>query len=178
MDAPSVEGLRRNHALDEMRECEFALGERQVAGLACIGLVLIAAFVAIAYLVGRATVAHAAPASSPAAQATGTPPAPPVAAPPTAGAPKVECVANVGTDLFADPAAGAMYIQTAAVERGIATIMAEGLRTHGLPALVAPGPNDTVYRVLVGPFPDRAASQSAKESLAQIGLTAFAEFRK
>ncbi|HXP84011.1 MAG TPA: SPOR domain-containing protein [Bryobacteraceae bacterium] len=177
MDAPSVEDLRRNHALDEIEEYEFVLGRRQVASLSFVVLVLLSAFAGISYLMGRATVAHAntvAPPSKPVIEAAAGHPS----APPVAPAPEVKSPPTTSADLFADPIAGATYIQLAAVDRGIATIMAEGVRSHGLPSLVAPGPNDKIFRVLVGPFPDAAAHQQAKASLEQIGLSAFAQFQK
>jgi hypothetical protein len=36
---------------------------------------------------------------------------------------------------------------------------AEGLRTHGLAAFVAAGPNDRIFRVVIGPLPDDTAYQ-------------------
>ena len=177
MDAPSVEDLRRNHALDELEEYEFVLGRRQVASLSFVALVLIAAIAGVSYLVGRTTVAHAnagAPPSRPVIEAAaGHPAAPPAAAPP-----EMKSQIGISADLFANPIPGATYLQLGAVDRGIATIMAEGVRARGLPALVAPGPNDKVFRVLVGPFPNAAAHQQAKESLELIGLSAFAQFQK
>jgi cell division septation protein DedD len=61
-----------------------------------------------------------------------------------------------------------------AVEKGVAVIFAEGLRKRGLPSFVAPGPNERIFRVLIGPFPDQAAYQHAKDTVEQIGLSTFA----
>jgi cell division septation protein DedD len=61
-----------------------------------------------------------------------------------------------------------------AVEKGIAIIFAEGLRKRGFDAFIAPGPNEKVYRVLVGPFRSAEAFQVAKTSMDQIGLSTFA----
>ena len=57
----------------------------------------------------------------------------------------------VEAPLFADPKNGLVYIQMGAVEKGVSVIFAEGLRKHGLTAFVAPGPNDKIFRVLIGP---------------------------
>ena len=38
-------------------------------------------------------------------------------------------------------------------ERGMAMILAEGLRGHGFDSFVAPGPNEKIFRVLIGPLP-------------------------
>jgi len=180
VDAPSVEDLRRAHALDDIDDYEFVLGRRQIASLSFVVLVLIAMFAGIAYLAGRGAVAHAA-SSAPAGNA-------PVTIEAAAGhpAPPPLPVANVvprpapmnASGLFADPIPGAIYIQTAATDRGVATIMAEGIRTHGLPSIVAPGPSDKIFRVLVGPFPDMPAYQRAKDLLDQLGVVAFARFQK
>jgi cell division septation protein DedD len=77
--------------------------------------------------------------------------------------------------LFSEPIKGAIYIQTGAVDRGVAAIMAEGLRVHGFTAFVAAGPSEKVFRVLMGPFPDIAAYRSAKATLDAIGLSSFAQ---
>lgn len=175
MDAPSIEDLRRNQALDETEEYEFVLGQRQIASLSFVLLVVIALIAGIAYLAGRGNVAHAAPPSDPTIEAAAGHPTPP----PPAPAPVVQPQpAIVNADLFAEPITGAIYIQAAATDRGVATIMVEGIRTHNLPAIVAPGPSENIFRVLVGPFPNMPAYQRAKDTLDQIGVNAFARFQK
>ena len=64
--------------------------------------------------------------------------------------------------LFANPVPQAIYIQVGAVEKGVAVILAEGLRKHALDSFVAPGPSAKTYRVLIGPFPDAEAYQKAR----------------
>ena len=46
--------------------------------------------------------------------------------------------------------------------------------SRGLPAFVAPGPNEKIFRVLIGPLPDPAAYLKAKEKVDEIGLSTFA----
>jgi cell division septation protein DedD len=60
-----------------------------------------------------------------------------------------------------------------AVDRGLAGIWAEGLRTHGLDAFVAPGPTDKMWRVVIGPLPNPDAYQRAKTKLDELGINTF-----
>jgi len=76
--------------------------------------------------------------------------------------------------LFASPVAQAIYIQVGAVDKGVATVLAEGLRKHALDSFVAPGPSDKAFRVLIGPFPDAAAYQKAQGVVDRLGLASFA----
>jgi cell division septation protein DedD len=80
----------------------------------------------------------------------------------------------VEAPLFAEPKSGSVYIQMGAVEKGVSVIFAEGLRSHGLTAFVAPGPNEKIFRVLIGPLPDPAAYTKAKDVVDKIGLATFA----
>ncbi len=121
-------------------------------------------------------------ATSPAALPTSTFPhaaqpttASPVAALPTASilAPP-NTAARTGAPLFAEPEAGQVYIQIGAVEKGMATILAEGLRSHGFDAFVAAGPSERVFRVLIGPLPNPESFRRAKAAVDAIDLSAFA----
>jgi cell division septation protein DedD len=99
-------------------------------------------------------------------------------APPVAESASAPIAALVKADLndppiFSNPVPGAVYIQMAAVEKGVAAVFAAGLRGNGLQSFVAPGPNDRIFRVLVGPLPDPAAYSRAKEKLDQLGLSTF-----
>jgi cell division septation protein DedD len=75
--------------------------------------------------------------------------------------------------MFAEPIAGAMYLQMGAVGKGAAAIFAEGLRKHGFQAFVAGGPSESIYRVLIGPLRDTAAYTRAKDELDRIGVNTF-----
>jgi hypothetical protein len=92
---------------------------------------------------------------------------------PKSAAPSV--LAEVSTDapMFAAPAAGAMYLQMGAVDKGAAAIFAEGLRKRGFPSFVAAGPNATLFRVLIGPLRDAAAYARTKDALDRIGVNTF-----
>jgi cell division septation protein DedD len=158
-----------DEAVPEVEEFELVLGRRQVASVTFVILVLLAVFSGVSFVAGKA--APVRKVETPTAVAAPVPE-------PTPIIPILEATvapsASVETTLFSNPVPKAIYIQMGAVEKGIAVIFAEGLRKHGLNAFVAPGPNDKIYRVLVGPFPSAEAFQSAKAALDQIGLNTFA----
>jgi len=77
--------------------------------------------------------------------------------------------------LFVNPQPGALYLQVGAVDKGIATVIAEGLRQHGLNAFVAPGPSEKIFRVLIGPFANQADYKASKAVVDAIDVTAFAK---
>ena len=76
--------------------------------------------------------------------------------------------------LFANPQAGALYLQMGAVDKGIAVVLAEGLRRHGFNSLVAPGPSEKIFRVLIGPFATQEDFKRAKAEVDAIDLGTFA----
>ena len=69
---------------------------------------------------------------------------------------------------------GKVYIQIGAVERGMAMLLAEGLRSHGFDSFVAPGPNAKLFRVLIGPLPDSAAYRQSMLTVNAMDLASFA----
>lgn len=160
-------------------EYEFILGRRQVASVLFVFTIVLMICIAVSYLAGK-SMSPKAPA--PAAAAVVREPEPP------------PVVRNVATNvagrviskqepaqaaapeppLFAEPKVGAVYIQMGAVEKGIAVIFTEGLRKRGLPSFAAPGPNEKIFRVLIGPLPDPASYVRAKEAVDKIGLETFA----
>jgi cell division septation protein DedD len=150
----------------EPAEFEFVLGRRQVASLLFVASIVLMICVAAAYMAGRSMSPKASPVVASVVEAREPDPPPivlnqepmPVHEPP----------------LFADPKAGSVYIQMGAVEKGVSVIFAEGLRKRGLPAFVAPGPSEKIFRVLIGPLPDPAAYIKAKDTVDQIGLATFA----
>jgi cell division septation protein DedD len=152
----------------ESAEFEIVMGRRQIASVSLVGLVLVAVFSGVSYLIGKST-----PAPVPAVQVPETPVVQAAAPLPQPDKmPATEAEAS-GSPLFADPVPGAVYIQVGAVEKGVAQIWTEGLRTHGLKAFVAPGLSDRIFRVLVGPLPSPDAYQYAKDTLDRIGLETF-----
>jgi len=155
-------------------EFEIVLGGRQIAGVSFVGVVVLAIFCAISYLAGKSIALKKIAAAPPVVVA------PPVSAEPppidaTILAPSAPLKApdSFSPPVFADPAIGSVYIQMAAVDKGIAAVFVAGLRSHGFQSFVAPGPTDKQYRVLIGPLPNAAAFTIAKDKLDQLGLTTF-----
>jgi len=160
---------------NETDEFELVVGRRQVGALTFLAMVVVAACSGGSYLAGKAIAAREdasvpmirieqPPTPAPVLEATIVPPAVlPAPAAPAEEAP-----------IFASAVPNAIYIQVGAVEKGIAVVLAEGLRKHGLDAFVAPGPGDKALRVLIGPFRDAEAYQKARSTVDQIGLASFA----
>jgi hypothetical protein len=153
---------------------ELVVGRRQVAAFAFLALVLVVVCSGAAYLAGKAISAHEG--SQLGIKVEPSPALPPtpileatVVGKPAASAPKSDAEAP----LFASSVPQGTYIQVGVVEKGVATVIAEGLRRHALGSFVAPGPNDKVFRVLIGPLPDLKAYEKARNIVAEIGLTNF-----
>jgi cell division septation protein DedD len=141
-------------------EFEFVLGRRQMASVLFVFTIVLMICIAVSYLAGKSM----APKTGP-AQVVREPDPPPVV---------LNQEAAPEPPLFADAKNGSVYIQMGAVDKGVAVIFAEGLRKRGLPSFVAPGPNDKIFRVLIGPLPDPASYMKAKDVVDKIGLATFA----
>ena len=166
-------------------EYEIVLGRAQIASWLFVGVVAVAICSSLAYLAAEkigakkiAVISRAAALSVPVAP-------PPVAA--SAEVPQASIMVAPKTDLasllknpkpasplFADPEMGKVYIQIAAVERGMAMLLTEGLRSHGFDSFVAPGPNEKVFRVLIGPLSDPASFRQAMVTVNAMDLANFA----
>jgi septal ring-binding cell division protein DamX len=68
------------------------------------------------------------------------------------------------------PAPGRMYLQVMAVGQPQAGAVVDTLKQKGFPALLTPGPNAAMFRVLVGPYPDTSALGKAKADLENAGF--------
>jgi hypothetical protein len=164
---------------DSEEEFELVVGRRQVAGIMFLALVVVAVCSGGSYLAGKAISARTEP-TEPEITIEQPPVAPaPIPAPtPMIEATIVPAPAAVkpaaDAPLFANPNPQAIYIQVGAVEKGVAVILAEGLRKHALDSFVAPGPGTKSFRVLIGPFADAGAYQKARNIVAEIGLDNFA----
>ena len=126
------------------------------------------------------TTPPAAPPPAPATKVTGTKPA---EAPPRPPEPKrreaattevkpVEMRAKPPSPPVAAPVAGPgqMYLQVAAVGRPDADNLVGTLKKRGFAAVVGPGPNESIFRVLVGPFKDNASAAKSKADLEGLGF--------
>ena len=162
---------------DSEEDFELVVGRRQIAGIMFLALVVVAVCSGGSYLAGKAISAR----TEPAAQEIKIeqPPAPSSLPAPTpmieAAVVSAPAVIKPAADapLFADPKPQAIYIQVGAVEKGVAIVIAEGLRKHALDSFVAPGPSAKTNRVLIGPFADAQAYQKARNVVAEIGLDNF-----
>jgi cell division septation protein DedD len=164
-----------DQALEESTEFEIVLGRRQIASVLFVVTVSMVAFSAISYLAGKseAPKMEASVVSPAPAVASQPEPAPPVSAQPARVEPVPAQPLAVEPPLFADPKSGALYLQLGAVEKGVAIIMTEGLRKRHFDAFVGPGPNDHIFRVLIGPL-DPEAYKRAKNAVDELGLSTFA----
>lgn len=177
--APAVESSR---TIQEEPDFEIVLGRGQVASTGLVLAVALVCVSGISYLIGKTagakapTPAAAASAPTPADVPSPAPgPAQPAAkSSPTAAAPVKNADASRSqAPLFTEAVSGKVYIQVGAIEKSLAGIWAEGLRTHGLDAFVSSGPGDNTWRVLIGPLPDPQSYQHAKSTLDQLGVNTF-----
>ena len=76
--------------------------------------------------------------------------------------------------MFSEPLPGAVYMQMGAVDKGMAMVFAAGLRRYGFDGFVAPGPNEKIFRVLIGPLPDPDSFRRAKAAVDALDLGTFA----
>jgi len=164
---------------------ELVVGRRQIAAITFLALVMVAVCSGASYLAGKVMSAREEPVQPPIVleQPPAPSPAPAplieatVVAAPAAPVPSESAIAPkviAEAPLFASPVAKAIYIQVGAVEKGVAIVIAEGLRKHALDSFVAPGPTEKTFRVLIGPFPNAEAYQKARNIVDQIGLASFA----
>jgi len=68
---------------------------------------------------------------------------------------------------------GKTYLQLAALDRDRAAVFVETLAGNGFHAVVASGPTEGVFRVLVGPLADAAALARTQTDLQALGFTSF-----
>jgi cell division septation protein DedD len=69
---------------------------------------------------------------------------------------------------------GGTYLQMAAVDRGVAEVFGEVLRRKGFQVVIANGPTEGIFRVLVGPVKDATSLARVKADLQALGFTSFA----
>jgi cell division protein FtsN len=78
--------------------------------------------------------------------------------------------AAAGSLVAVTPGPGNMFLQVAAVAQPQAGVVVDTLRQKGFPVKLAPGPNATLFRVMVGPFADAATLGKAKADLESAGF--------
>ena len=137
---------------------------------------MVAVCASLAYLAGETVAARRMPRPAVVMPAPPVVPAVPAVLPQASllAPPQVEPLKKPARPLVAEPETGKVYLQVGAVERGMAVILAEGMRTHGFDSFVAPGPNDKTFRVLIGPLPDPEAFRTAMVQVDALDLATFA----
>jgi cell division septation protein DedD len=183
--------MSRNDAGEaEGHEFELMLGNKQLLSVFFVVVILLGVFFTMGYVVGRNsspvdTVRKSEPydrqnAPSAVPTAAAKKQAPPVViderpAPttvaPTAAAPSKPI--EIPPVTVSQPQIGQTYLQVLAVAKAEADILADLLAKKGFHALVTPGPNDKVFRVLVGPARDAADAGKLKSDLEAAGFKPF-----
>jgi len=101
------------------------------------------------------------------------PVAEPVAVPPEASKTSEEATAsNSGTTAWntADPQSGDLYLQLATMGPNSTNEYLKLLDTKGIHPRIAPGPSDNLHRIVMGPYPDRAALEKEQQELEAAGV--------
>jgi cell division septation protein DedD len=158
---------------------EIVLGRSQIASWLFMAVIAVAICSSLAYLTGerianRKTATHATASTQGSSSASAQFPQASILVAPQADVASFAKNDKLAAPLLAEPEIGKVYIQIAAVERGMATLLAVGLRSHGFDSFVAAGPNDKLFRVLIGPLPDPAAFRKAMVTVNALDLASFA----
>jgi len=171
------DSLSDSETKEKSAEYEIVLGRRQIASLLFMAVVLAVVFSAVSYLAGRRAVPKPvkvpvattpAPTANPVIEATTS------VLPTEPGLPIAKRDNKPEPPMFAEPIPGAVYLQMGAVDKGMAMVFAAGLRRYGFDGFVAPGPNDKIFRVLIGPLPDPDSFRRAKAAVDALDLGTFA----
>ncbi len=182
------------------REFEIVLGNKQLFSLLFIVFVLLGVFFAMGYLMGRntlpvdtaaaprsgATTAGQVPTATSAgddrpsatepASTTATTPDPERAARPAPTAEATERRVAPPPDptpaplTVVEPKPGQTFLQVSAINRPEAELLVEVLQKKGFRAILAPGPKENIFRVLVGPEKDDAELAKVRTQLEQSGF--------
>jgi cell division septation protein DedD len=181
-------------------EYELVLGNRQLLSAFFIVVILFALFFTMGYIVGRNSAPSTMASLPQAAQsAASVRPSPASSAPPSATLPRTEPASESPAPAepaaveekspepatrpvaapertasretpVSEPRPGQTFLQVAAVAQPQAGAVVETLKQKGFPARLGPGPNNTIFRVLVGPYADAATLGKAKADLENAGF--------
>ncbi|HYI97541.1 MAG TPA: SPOR domain-containing protein [Bryobacteraceae bacterium] len=191
--------MPRNEAAElEGQEFELILGNKQLLSVFFIVVILLGVFFTMGYVVGRNSAPIAAaqqtqsqpqtsdrqsgPSAVPIGERRPAPTAPlvsePTPTPPAASPAKSEGAAQKSIELplvvtVTQPQVGTTYLQVLAVAKPEAEVLADVLTKKGFRAVVAPGPNDRIFRVLVGPAKDPDDASKLKTDLEGAGFKPF-----
>jgi len=87
-----------------------------------------------------------------------------------AQAPARENARSTSGAVSVSPGPGSMYLQVVATAQPQAGVVVDTLKQKGFPAVLAQGPNATLFRVLVGPYADASSLGKAKAGLESAGF--------
>jgi hypothetical protein len=153
------------------------LKPKQIALRAFVGMFVLVVGSATIYLTSRHSDAKAAAAKAAAAAKTTTAVVPAASTPPATAAPTATQPQSASTpatlELLDQPLPNRMYLQVGSLEKGVAEILAQGLRIKGVPATVAPGVSPVVSRIIVGPFTTSAEMAVVNKHLSELGFKPF-----
>jgi cell division septation protein DedD len=107
------------------------------------------------------------PAATPAPTPLPTPRPTPTPAPTP---PPVTSAKNPPLTISGEPAPGQTFLQVVASTRPDCEIIVDVLKRKGFQAVIAPGPSEKLYRVLVGPLPDAATLSKTRSDLEAAGF--------
>lgn len=178
---------------NEEGEFELILGNKQLLSVFFIVVILLGVFFTMGYVVGRNSApveATARPIDVPAnsrpgasqivvdpsgksADATPTTSIPPPGV--TSPEPKPEPLREASIPVAAAggllmPQPGEMYVQVLALAKPEAEVLVDVLAKKGFRASVAPGPNDRLFRVLVGPARDNVELAKLRNDVEAAGF--------
>lgn len=163
-------------------DSHFVMGTRQTVVSLFLVVTLTGIFCGLAYVAGRAVtpiqVQHTAIPAPVVAAEPATMPGPETApAPaPMAGAPASapsRAVPAAPASYFQQPETGQTFLQVAAADPGVAVVFAEYLTRLDFSCLIADGPDERSYRVLVGPLADNDAISTTRAALEVAGFQPF-----
>ncbi len=103
---------------------------------------------------------------APAKAAPAEPKVPAKVVPPRAPEP----VQAANSSRIVEPTAGQIFLQVLAVARPDAELTVETLGKKGFHAVIAPGPSEKLFRVLVGPLKDQADVAKTRTALEGVGF--------
>ena len=167
-------------------EFEVLLGNKQLLSLFFVVVILLGVFFSMGYMLGRGSGSGGAATTAARKEAaTTTPsgfpntysatelPSAPTPAPPAPAAspeapPAVETRPPVRETN--EPVAGQTYLQVIASSRAEVDLVVSVLKKKGFHAFTAAGPNEGVFRALVGPLENAAAIADARDRIEKAGF--------
>lgn len=174
---------------DSQREFELVLGNRQLFSLLFIVFVLLGVFFAMGYMMGRSSTLPTVASSpsteipiDPAARSAARPsatfgsteaPAAEGASPapiPATAAATTERKEDPSATIITEPTPGQTFLQVSAVARSEAELLVDVLNRKNFRTILAAGPSEKLFRVLVGPARSDADLARIKAELERAGF--------